>query len=110
MRSILSACTLVIASAVILPAPAMAGFTAEPPEGVLCDKKSVGNGLVKGNDLSQLLAIMSNRCSNAGVGNGGESASTDANYPGIYTNTPKEAGDVDPGNSGNRNKAAKNDK
>lgn len=109
MRSILSACTLVIASAAILPSTAMAGFTADPPEGVLCEKKSVGNGLVKGDDLSQLLAIMSNRCSNAGVGNGGETTGN-PNYPGIYTNTPKEAGDVDPGNSGNRNQAAKNDK
>ena len=110
MRHILSACTLVLASAAILPTAAMAGFTAEPPEGVLCDKKTVGNGLVRGNDLTQLLAIMSNRCSNAGVGNGGESASTDPNYPGIYVNTTKETGDVDPGNSGNHNKAAKNGK
>lgn len=109
MRHILSACTLVLASAAILPTAAMAGFTAEPPVGVLCEKKTVGNGLVRGDDFSQLLAIMSNRCSNAGVGNGGETTGN-PNYPGIYVNTPKEAGDVDPGNSGNHNKAAKNDK
>lgn len=83
--------------------PAEAGGWGPPTSDYAsCEKKAVGNGLL--DDLAKLLAVMNNRCTNAGGGNGGELSKPSGGYS---VGTPTEANDADPGSSGAKNQAGK---
>jgi hypothetical protein len=95
----------------VMSTTAMAGNWENPPAGDPCGKNANGKGLAKGattleGEFKKLLAIMTNRCSNSGGGNGGENQAVNP-ADGIYVFGPSETDDIDPGKSGGRNKAAK---
>lgn len=108
MRHILSGCAFAVVFGLLVSAPASAGFASVPGEGP-CLKKDNGKGLSKGDDLSKLLAVMGNRCSNSGAGNGSETQDV---YTGEFFFSPTgsealDSLDKDPGNAGAHNKAGK---
>ena len=100
MRQTLSAHSLVLVFGLALSSPASAGL----PLGDPCALNEHGaEGLIRDGDFSKLWEVMINRCSNAGIGNGGEMQLGPGSI--VRSKNFKEAGDTDPGNSGATNQA-----